>query len=83
MNRGRSSYENLEPIIIDVLNESPIPLKILSINFKINEKSKKIISLNAVRNQLDILVKRKKVLKKTDKFDNDYYWIEKSSESYS
>ncbi|RLI90615.1 MAG: hypothetical protein DRP00_02635 [Candidatus Aenigmatarchaeota archaeon] len=77
MSRGRSVYPDLEPLILDVLNESPVPLKILSINFIINEKTKKIISLNTLKAHIEDLVRRKKIVKKIDKDNNEYYWIKK------
>ena len=46
-NRNRDNF--LEPTIIKVLEESPTPLKLLPINFKVNEKVKRIVSLNAVK----------------------------------
>lgn len=77
MSRGRSINSDLEPLILDVLNKSPTPLKILTINFMINEKIKKIVSLNTLKTQIEELVKQKKVLKKIDKENNEYYWIRK------
>lgn len=77
MSRGRNVSPELEPLILDVLSESPVPLKILSINFIINEKTKRIISLNTLKAQIEDLVKRKKIIKKVDKDNNEYYWIRK------
>jgi len=64
---------SLAPTIIEVLNESPVPLKALSINFKVNEKVKRIVSLNSIKNQLKILVEERKVIQKS-KSDSVYYW---------
>jgi len=75
-NKNRDSF--LEPTIMEVLNESPMPLKLLPINFKVNEKTKRIVSLNAVKNQLKVLVDRKKVMKK-DVSDSSYYWTKRIS----
>ncbi len=77
MSRGRNVNSDLEPLILDVLSKSSIPLKILSINFMINEKAKRIISLNTLKAQIEDLVKQKKVIKKIDKDNNEYYWIKK------
>ncbi|MDI6798759.1 MAG: hypothetical protein QMD12_02065 [Candidatus Aenigmarchaeota archaeon] len=78
MAKSRNRDDFLEPTIIEVLDESPIPLKILPINFKVNEKTKRIVSLNAVKNQLKLLVEKKKVMKK-DLPDASYYWTKRIS----
>ena len=78
MAKNRNRDSSLEPTIIEILNESPTPLKVLPINFKINEKTKRIVSLNAVKNELKALVDRKKVIKK-DVLDSSYYWTKRIS----
>lgn len=75
-NRNRDNF--LEPTIIKVLEESPTPLKLLPINFKVNEKAKRIVSLNAVKNQLKVLVQEKKIHFK-NKSDSPYYWTKRIS----
>lgn len=75
-NKNRDSF--LEPTILKVLNESPVPLKILPINFKVNESAKRIVSLNSVKNQLKLLVQEKKVIRK-DKSGSSYYWTRRIS----
>lgn len=62
--RGRSNeYSFLEPLIIDILEKSEIPLQPLCISFKINEISGKIINFKVVKNRLDTLVEKRKVIK--------------------
>lgn len=79
MGRGRNVNSDLEPLILEILTKSPIPLKILSINFMINEKAKRIISLNTLKSQIEELVKQKKIIKKLDRDNNEYYWIKKGA----
>jgi len=66
MHRG-VDYQFLEPMIMNILEESPMPLQALTINFKINEESGRIIDLNTIKNHLDKLVEKRKVLKKVKK----------------
>jgi hypothetical protein len=76
MAKSKNRDTSLGPAIIEVLNESPVPLKILPINFKVNEKVKRIVSLNSVKNQLKVLVEEKKVIQK-NKADSVYYWTKR------
>jgi hypothetical protein len=78
MAKNRNRDSSLEPTIMEILNESSMPLKVLPINFKVNERTKRIVSLNAVKNQLKVLVDRKKVWKK-DVLDSSYYWTKRNS----
>lgn len=73
MAKSKNRDSSLGPAILEVLNESPVPLKILPINFKVNEKIKRIVSLNSIKSQLKVLVEEKKVLQKT-KGGSVYYW---------
>ncbi len=75
--RGRSEVYDLEPLILDILSKSSEPLKILTINFILNEKTKKIVSLNTLKAQMEELVRKKKVLKKIDRDNNEFYWVKK------
>jgi|GEM_PF-2872409 len=75
--RGRSEVYDLEPLILDILSKSSEPLKILTINFILNEKTKKIVSLNTLKAQMEELVRKKKVLKKIDRNNNEFYWVKK------
>ncbi len=62
--RGRSNdYCFIDPMIIDILEKSAIPVQALCINFKINEMSRRIINLNVVKTHLEELVEKKKVIK--------------------
>ena len=66
--RGRSTdYYFIDPMIIDILEKSKIPLQVLSVSFRINELSKKIISLNVVKSHLEDLVEKKKIVRKIKK----------------
>lgn len=76
MAKSKNRDSSLGPAIIQVLNESPVPLKVLPINFKVNEKVKRVVSLNAIKNQLKILVEEKKIIQK-NKADSIYYWTKR------
>lgn len=71
--RGKSNdYCFIDPMILDILEKSEIPVQPLCISFKINEMSGRIINLNVVKNHLEELVEKKKVLK-TNKNDSVFY----------
>lgn len=66
MHRG-VDYQFLDPMILNILEESPAPLQALTINFKINEETGRIIDLNTIKNHLNKLVEKRKVVKKVKK----------------
>ena len=73
--RGRNvNHTFLDSIIIHVLKESPVPMQVLGISFKVNEETGKIINLNVVKNHLNILVDKKKVLTKVDKSNGSIHY---------
>lgn len=75
--RGRSTdYSFIDPMIINILEKSEMPVQALGISFKINELSGKIINLNAVKNHLENLVQNKKILKKV-KDESIFYSLRK------
>ena len=63
MRRRSSDYCFIDPMIMDVLQKSVSPVQALCVSFKVNEMSGKIINLNVVKNHLEILVEKKKVVK--------------------
>jgi repressor of nif and glnA expression len=63
MRRRSSDYCFIDPMIMDVLQKSESPVQALCVSFKVNEMSGKIINLNVVKNHLEILVEKKKVVK--------------------
>ena len=66
--RGRSTdYCFINPMIINILEKSKIPLQSLAVSFKINEISGKIINLNVVKNHLEDLAEKRKIVKKRKK----------------
>lgn len=76
MARAKFRDDFLDPIILKVLEESPVPLNPLSINFKVNEKTKKIVSLNTIKNHLKQLSEEKKIMKKVVS-NSSYYWTKR------
>jgi len=79
--RGRTAdYVYLEPEILNILRESEVPMSALGINFRINDKFDKIVELNTVKRHIEVLVKRRKLLKK-DKDDTTYYRINSRNKS--
>lgn len=76
--RGRSSdYCFIDPMIMDILEKSEIPVQPLCVSFKINEISGKIIDLNVVKNHLEDLVEKKKIIKKINKDESIFYSLKK------
>jgi len=76
--RGRSSdYCFIDPMIIDILGKSRDPVRTLCISFKINEMSGKIINLNVVKNHLEDLVEKRKIVKNIDKDEFVFYRLRK------
>jgi repressor of nif and glnA expression len=63
MRRRSSDYCFIDPMIMDVLQKSEEPVQALCVSFKVNEMSGKIINLNVVKNHLEILVEKKKVIR--------------------
>lgn len=73
--RGRGvDYTFLDSIILHILEESPVPMQVLGISFKVNEKSGKIINLSVIKTHLNALVEKKKVLKKVRKSDGTSHY---------
>ena len=76
--RGRSSdYSFIDPMIIDILEKSETPVQALCVSFKINEMSGKIINLNVVKNHLEDLVEKRKVVKNINKDESIFYRLRK------
>ena len=63
MRRRSSDYCFIDPMIMDVLQKSESPVQALCVSFKVNEMSGQIINLNVVKNHLETLVEKKKVVK--------------------
>ena len=64
MARCRSmDYDFLDQMIMVILRESPEPLQPLNINFKINERSRRVIRFNVIKQHLEFLVTCKKIFK--------------------
>ena len=63
MRRRSSDYCFIDPMIMDVLQKSESPVQALCVSFKVNEMSGKIINLNVVKNHLETLVEKKKVIR--------------------
>ena len=61
--RRRIGHDFLDQMIIDILRESPEHLQPLNINFKINERSRRVVGFNVIKQHLDFLVACKKIFK--------------------
>lgn len=73
--RGRNVNNTfLDSIIIQVVKESPVPIQVLGISFKVNEETGKIINLNAIKSHLNNLVDKKKVLIRMEKGDGTVHY---------
>jgi len=77
MRRRSSDYCFIDPMIMDVLQKSESPVQALCVSFKVNEMSGKIINLNVVKNHLEILVEKKKVVKNINKDEFIFYSLKK------
>jgi repressor of nif and glnA expression len=64
-------------MIIDILEKSEAPMQTLGISFKINEIAGRIINLNAVKNHLETLVEKKKLVKSISKDEIVFYGLKK------
>jgi repressor of nif and glnA expression len=78
--RGKGfDYSFLDSMILNILKESSVPMPVLGISFKVNEKSGKIIGLNVIKHHLNALVDKKKVLKNIRRDDGIvHYTINKN-----
>lgn len=71
---GRTTdYSFLDRMIVDILKESPVPMLALGINFRVNERSGKIIGLNMILKHLEPLVRQRKVFEKNSEKTNIYW----------
>lgn len=61
--RSNKGHELLDGMIMAVLRESVEPLQPLGINYIVNDKTKKLVGLNIVRQRLDVLATGKKIFK--------------------
>ena len=66
--------EFVEPMILNILKASKIPMSTLSINYRINERAGKTINLNVVKRNLIFLVNHKKISEKTDRINGVVYY---------
>lgn len=67
MRRRNNDYCFIDPMIMDILEKAEVPMQPLCVSFKVNEMSGKIINLNVVKNHLELLVEKKKVVKNINK----------------
>ncbi len=73
--RGRATgHDFVDPMILDILKESKIPMSILGINYRINGNIGKTVNINAVRNHLLLLVKSKKISENLNKENGVTYY---------
>jgi hypothetical protein len=64
MARGRNvGYGFLDGVITTILRESSKPLQPLGISFMINERARRLVGFNTVKQRLNFLVTRKKIFK--------------------
>ena len=63
----------IDPMIMDILQKSEGPVQALCVSFKVNEMSGRIINLNVVKNHLETLVEKKKVMKNINKDEAVFY----------
>jgi len=73
--RGRlPSHDFVEPMILNILKESGVPMPALAINYKVNEAAGRAINLNVIKNHLIFLVKNKKIFESLDKENDVTYY---------
>jgi len=73
MMRISRGHEAVDPVILNILKGSDIPLPTLGINYMVNKVLGKTITLNVVKNQLESLLDRKKVSRSIDENGVAYY----------
>jgi hypothetical protein len=64
----------VEPMILKILQVSEIPMSILAINFRVNERAGRTINLNDIKSNLTFLVDHKKISQKLDKGNGVVYY---------
>jgi len=78
MARGRNiGYDFLDQMITAILRESPEPLQPLNINFRVNERSRRVVGFNVIKQHLNFLVACKKIFKSEVTGDDNkivLYW---------
>jgi len=77
MRKRSFDYIFIDPMILNILKNSPSPIQALTISFWINEKSGKIISFNTIKHHLNFLVNKKKIIK-IEKNGIFYYSLNKN-----
>ncbi len=77
MRRRSSDYCFIDPMIMDILQKSEEPVQALCVSFRVNEMSGKIINLNVVKNHLELLVEKRKVVKNINKDEFIFYSLKK------
>ena len=71
---GRPGFDFVEPMILNVLKVSEIPMSILSINYRVNESVGRTINLNVIKNRLLFLVGKNKISEKMDRKNGILYY---------
>jgi repressor of nif and glnA expression len=73
--RGRTSgHDFVEPMILDILKESKVPMSTLAVNYRVNETSGRTVNLNVIRDHLIFLVRSKKISESLDKENGVAYY---------
>jgi len=69
-----SGTDFVEPMILQILKNSLIPMSTLAINYWVNENCGKIINLNVIKNNLAFLVDHKKISQKMNSENRVSYY---------
>ena len=72
---GRAPRQDfVEPMILNILKVSEIPMSTLAINFRVNERAGRTVNLNVIKTNLTFLVDNKKISEKLDKGNGVVYY---------
>jgi len=74
MEKRAPRQDFVEPMILKILKISEIPMSILAINFRVNERAGRTVNLNDIKNNLTFLVDHKKISQKLDKGNGVVYY---------
>ena len=67
-------HDFVEPMILNILKVSEIPMSILSINYRVNEGAGRVVNLNIIKQRLMFLMEKKKISEKLDKKNGVVYY---------
>jgi len=74
MRRSSSNYDFVDPMILNILKKSDIPLTALAVSFMVNKNMGKIVNMNVIKNHLKFLRENNKISQKLDEGNGIAYY---------